>query len=162
MSKHNRLKLFMQPVLLGLVAVSLGVFAWQRIAPGGGADGVDAARAAGGMPQEAAVVVTYFTTDQRCTACLQIEALTRATLEETFAAELDQGRIRFQTHNLDRPENRHFARDYGLAFKTVVVSDYESGQEVEWRKMDEVWRLLSRPEAFKAYLATQVYSYLET
>jgi hypothetical protein len=153
------MQVILKTVLLVFVAAALGYFAWERV--GASASATPAAsEATVALAQPHAVVVTYFTTDQRCTSCLQIEQLTRLALAEQFAAELDQGLVRFETHNLDRPENRHFARDYQLAFKTVVVSNYRDGREVSWQKMDEVWRLLSRPGDFKAYVATQVRDYL--
>jgi hypothetical protein len=149
----------LKTVLLAFVAAALGYFAWERVGqPASAMPAASGATVTFAKPR--AVVVTYFTTDQRCTACLQIEQLTRLALAEQFAAELDQGLVRFETYNLDRPQNRHFTRDYQLAFKTVVVSDYRDGREVSWQKMDDVWRLLSRPGDFKAYVATKVRDYL--
>lgn len=149
----------LRTALLMFVAAAIGYFAWDRIGQTAPAAQLQAAK-----QQENArahtVVVTYFTTDQRCRSCLELEKLTRLSLAERFQAELDRGLVRFETHNLDRPENRHFAREYQLAFKTVVVSDYRDGQEVRWEKMDDVWSLLSRPEDFKAYVSTQVRDYL--
>ena len=108
----------------------------------------------------AQVLVTYFTTDVRCTSCLKIEALTQAAVEESFATELASGRVRFQTLNLDRPENEHFASDYDIAFKTVVVSEEKSGEVLRWEKRDDVWKLLDESDAFKVYIAAPVREFL--
>lgn len=106
------------------------------------------------------VVVTYFTTNVRCHSCRTIESLARAAVEEGFAAELAAGTVRFQTINLDDPAHQHFAKDYAMSFKTVVVSREQPGQAHRWQKLDEVWSLLNQPEAFKACVANSVRSFL--
>ncbi|CAA6677351.1 MULTISPECIES: nitrophenyl compound nitroreductase subunit ArsF family protein [unclassified Lentimonas] len=106
------------------------------------------------------ILITYFTTDVRCTSCLNIETLTRAAVEESFAQELAAGRVRFQTLNLDRPENEHFTSDYDIAFKTVVISEETSEEVIRWEKRDDVWKLLDQPEAFKAYITSSVREFL--
>ena len=94
------------------------------------------------------VVVTYFTTNIRCESCLTIERLTRESLDTCFAAELADGRMRFQMINTSLPENRHFTDDYDISLKTVVVSDRRAGREVNWKRFDQVWDLLDDPAAF--------------
>lgn len=108
------------------------------------------------------VVVTYFTTNVRCESCRSIETLTRVSIEENFATEMAAGTVRFHTINLDEPANKHFARDYDMSFKTVVVTAETSGEVLRWKKLDEVWSLLNEPEAFKAYVAKPVRSYLNS
>jgi hypothetical protein len=68
--------------------------------------------------------------------------------------------MRFQTLNFDRPENKHFIDDYGLAFKTVVVSERKKGKEVRFSKFDDVWKLHDDPKAFKDYLSKGIREYL--
>ena len=90
-----------------------------------------AAAAASAAPARE-VVVTYFTTNIRCESCLTIERLTRESLDKCFAAELADGRVRFQMISTSLPENRHFTDDYDISLKTVVVSDLRAGREVSW------------------------------
>ena len=111
---------------------------------------------------ERLVLVTYFTSDQRCPTCLKIEKLTRTAVYDGFAAELDAGIIRFQTVNFDLPENKHFIGDYALAFKTVVISERHQGKETKWDKYDKVWDLVGEPEAFTAYLQAGIRAHLKS
>jgi len=106
------------------------------------------------------VLVTYFTSNVRCKTCLTIEKLTREAINEEFAPELASKEIVFQTINYDEPENKHYTKDYGLAFKTVVVSERKKGKEVRWAKYDDVWKLHSTPAAFKTYLQTGIRQHL--
>ena len=106
------------------------------------------ATASGTAPEPAhLVLVTYFTSNQRCPTCLKIEKQAREAIESGFSSELASGLVRFQTVNFDLPENGHLARDYELTFKTVVVSDRRNGKERKWEKFDKVWDLVGDPPA---------------
>ena len=108
------------------------------------------------------IVVTYFTSNQRCQTCLKIEKLTKEAITTGFAKELASKEIVFQTINFDKPENKHFVKDYQLAFKTVVVSERKKGKEQKWSKYDKVWQLHDDPEQFSSYLQNGIRSYLTT
>lgn len=106
------------------------------------------------------VLVTYFTTDVRCASCVRIEMLTRQSVEQGFAPLVAEGRVVFQTINVDRPENRHFIKDYKLVSKTVIVSDMHDGREQRWVNLQEVWFKLRDPAEFERYIASAVRDYL--
>lgn len=156
----------LQLLLLGLVVAGVATWAWRSFGPGAGSSaGTNAPATAQPGPAPVAepahlVLVTYFTSDQRCPTCLKIEKQTREAIESGFARELADGGLRFQTINFDRPEHQHFAKDYELAFKTVVVSDRRNGKEAKWEKFDKVWDLVGEPDAFAAYLQEGVRKYL--
>ncbi len=107
------------------------------------------------------VLVTYFTSNVRCPTCLKIEKLTKESLQKAFSKELASKEVVFQTLNFDKPENKHFVKDYQLAFKTVVISDLQKGKEVKWSKYDKVWNLVNTPEQFEAYLTDGINKYLK-
>ena len=157
----------LQLALLALALARVAAWAWRSFGP------TPEPPAVAGQPPAAAttpavpepdhlVLVTYFTSDQRCPTCLKIERQTRAALDGGFAPELAAGTVRFRTVNFDRPENKHFIDDYGLAFKTVVVSEQHQGRETRWEKYDRVWDLVDEPEAFAAYLQAGIRSQLES
>ncbi len=146
----------LQIVLLAFVASGIGYWAWDKFTPSAHASTVDAPAPAQEATSNHVVVVTYFTTDVRCKSCLNIEKLTRQTIETKFANEAASGLVRLDIRNIDQPENAHFAGDYDLSFKTVVISDQWSGTERSWQKMDDVWKHLSEPNAFTAYLSEAI------
>jgi len=106
--------------------------------------------------QQPHVVMTYFTTNVRCVSCRKIEALTRETAEIRHAAAIADGRLVFQVINTDDPGMAHYISEYELVSKTVVLSRRESGGEVEWKNMGDVWNHLNDPEMFHAYLGEQL------
>ncbi len=107
------------------------------------------------------VFVTYFHTTARCTSCLKIEDLTASTMTTRFAAPIADKRIVWRSVNLDEAANTHFAKDYGLFTKSVVVSEIRDGREVRWKNLDKVWNLLGDPEEFQAYVEKEVQGFLD-
>jgi hypothetical protein len=142
-------------VLLLVVAATIGVAArdevrQRRTAP--------AASATAGQTNATRpkLIVYYFHTTARCVSCLQIENLTQFALESDFASELTEGVIEWRPVNLDTPGNGHFAKEYGLYTKSVVLSEVRDGRETRWRNLEKVWHLLPDPEGFRRYVEEEV------
>jgi len=110
----------------------------------------------GAVAPEHIVKVTYFTTNVRCPSCLKIEELTRQTVQSRFSGEVAAGKVVFQLINTDLPENHHFVDDYQLVSKTVVVAEFDNGQQGEWFNLQDVWLKFSDPKAFETYVANAV------
>jgi hypothetical protein len=151
-----------------IAIVGIAGWAWKNFAPDKSARSLsEPSSAADASTQyvinqsEHIVVVTYFTSDQRCDTCLKIEELTQDAIHSRFTDELKNKEIIFQTINYDRPENKHFIDDYQLAFKTVVVSERKKGKEQRWSKYDKVWELVNDPEEFSSYLQQGISQYLD-
>lgn len=105
------------------------------------------------------LIVYYFHTTTRCVSCLKIENLTQFTLESDFASELVEGLVEWRPVNLDTPGNGHFAKEYGLYTKSVVLSEVRDGRETRWRNLEKVWHLLPDPEGFRRYVEEEVRSF---
>jgi hypothetical protein len=153
--------------LLALVSISVAVYVLQRSgtqdpSPEPAAATADPATADPATPAAApaTVVVTYFTTDVRCTSCRTIESLAQRAVEEGFPGELARGEIVFRVINTDLPENQHYVEDYQLTNKTVIVSHQVDGRESEWTNRQDVWLLFHEPEKFMSYVREPVKLYL--
>jgi hypothetical protein len=150
-----------------IAIIGIGCWAWKNFAPGKSARSIsessptaDSSAKSVINQSEHIVVVTYFTSDQRCDTCLKIEKLTQDAIHSQFTDALEKKEIIFQTINYDKAENKHFIDDYQLAFKTVVVSERKKGQEQRWSKYDKVWELVNDPEEFSSYLQQGISQYL--
>ncbi len=159
------MKNILRTIVFILIAIGLGAWAYKNFFN-------PADKTASGTPKtpagevlsnqkEHTVVVTYFTSNQRCKTCRKIEKLTHDLIYSAFKDELKNKEIIFQTINFDDPENKHYMKDYNLSFKTVVVSDREKGKEVQWSKYDDVWKLHGNPEQFNVYLTKGIKQYLK-
>lgn len=93
-----------------------------------------------------ATVVYYFHGTQRCMTCNKIEELARSAVEEGFAEELDAGRLRFESVNVDDAANEHFIRDFQLTARTVVVAKGK-----DYQRLDKTWQLVHDEDAFRKY-----------
>jgi len=102
------------------------------------------------------LIVYYFHTTTRCTSCYKIESLTQFSLENDFVAELAGGEIEWRPVNIDTAGNDHFAKEYALYTKSVVLSAVRDGRELKWRNLDRVWHLLGDPKGFQEYIGEEV------
>jgi hypothetical protein len=109
----------------------------------------------------ATVFVTYFHTTARCVSCVKIENLTELTMTTRLSGPVAEKRVVFRSVNIDEPANAHFAKDYNLYTKSVVVSEVKGGSEVRWKNLDQVWHLLGNPESFQSYVEREVQAFLE-
>ena len=107
------------------------------------------------------VIAYYFHGTFRCPTCLKIEAYTREAVESGFAAALKDGRLVWQVLNVEDPGNEHFADDYQLFTKSVVIADFHDGKQVRWKNLKNVWQLTRNKEGFLEYIRDEVSSYLE-
>jgi hypothetical protein len=141
--------------LLAVVGGSIAVFATRQMRDAR----AEVAPASAAVLETAAgnhVVMTYFTTNVRCTSCRKIEQLSRETAEVRHAGDLARGRLVFRIVNTDEPGMGHFVEHYQLTSKTVILSRIEDGREVAWKDMGDVWKHFGEPEVFHAYLGEQI------
>ena len=156
----SKSKALITAALLLIVAATIGVAVRDEVrqrrtvpAQAASAKAVPAGQTTATRPK---LVVYYFHTTARCVSCLKIENLTQFTLESDFASELTEGVIEWRPVNLDTPGNGHFAKEYGLYTKSVVLSEVRDGRETRWRNLEKVWHLLPDPEGFRRYVEEEV------
>jgi hypothetical protein len=98
------------------------------------------------------VIVYYFHGNYRCATCRKIEALTRTAIEKNFSREINDGTLEMRTVNVENRGNEHFIQDYQLATRSVVISRQQDGTELDWTRLDRVWKLVSDESAFIEYI----------
>lgn len=106
------------------------------------------------------VIACYFHTDTRCSTCMKIEAYSHEAIEQGFPNELKNGTLEMRVVNYEKPENRHFIKDYKLVSKSLVLVRMVDGKQAEWTNLRLVWQLTGRKDAFLNYVRKEVRSYL--
>ncbi|MDY6972939.1 MAG: nitrophenyl compound nitroreductase subunit ArsF family protein [Thermodesulfobacteriota bacterium] len=106
------------------------------------------------------VIVYYFHGNNRCHTCRRIEQLTQQAVTESFAHEIEAGRVEMKVINVDEEVNRHFTEDYQLYTRSVVISDVVKGKERQWKNLQRVWELVRSDETFKKYIRDEIRAYL--
>jgi len=107
------------------------------------------------------VIAYYFHATYRCATCRKIEAFSREAIEQGFANALKEGKLELRVVNIDEEANRHFARDYQLFTKSLILVKVKDGKQAEWKNLRRVWELVNRKDAFLSYVQDEVRSYLE-
>ncbi len=107
------------------------------------------------------VIAYYFHGTHRCSTCLTIEQYSKAAIEAGFGKELQAGKLKFLSVNVDEPDNRHFIQDYQLITKSLVLVELERGQQKQWKNLDQIWTLVRDQPAFIKYVQEQVRGFLK-
>jgi hypothetical protein len=110
--------------------------------------------------KERALTVYYFHTTFRCPTCRKIESLTASAVQKFFSAELASKKMTWKPVNIEIPENRHFADDFKLFTKSVVIVDSKNGKTVRWKNLDRIWELVRNESAFTGYIKNEIAGYL--
>lgn len=107
------------------------------------------------------VVAYYFHTTHRCPSCLKIEEYSREAIEEYFYNELKSGLVEFKSVDVQKPENRHYVSDYKLYTKSLVLSLQNSGRELKYKNLKDVWSYYRNKERFFDYVVQEVSAFLK-
>ena len=122
-------------------------------------DGVEAEVSAS-VP-DGGVVAIYFHGNKRCSTCRKLEAYSKAAIEKGFPNEIDTGRLRWRTVNVDESANRHFVTDFELVTKALVLVEYRDGEVARWRNLKLIWQLVGDEEGFLTYVRRETSDFLE-
>ena len=114
-----------------------------------------------GASNEAHVMAYYFHNTRRCTTCLKIETAAEVALRQTYAEELESGRLVWEAICMEEPENEHFVYEFYLASPSLVVARVSGDSLTEWELLDQTWALIRTPEQFDAYVIETVAEFLE-
>ncbi|MCX6600852.1 MAG: nitrophenyl compound nitroreductase subunit ArsF family protein [bacterium] len=113
------------------------------------------------IPHDGHVVVAYyFYTTLRCENCLRIETWSKQALDSAFVEQQSAGLLWWRPLNTDLNPYAHFTTDYKLERKSLVIAEFEDGEQVRWKKCESVWDLLEDKPGFAAYIQTEVSEYL--
>jgi hypothetical protein len=110
---------------------------------------------------ERRVEAFYFHTTLRCSTCLRIEERAGEVLGEAFAAEIAAGLLRWQTVNLQLPENRHYFTEMRVRPKSLTLVEFYGEVPTEKKELPGVWKLIhGQPSEFRRYLVEEVRLFL--
>lgn len=99
-------------------------------------------------------IVYYFYAKPRCVSCKKIEAYTKEAV-----SSLNNPKVEFKAVDLDQPENKHYAKDYKLYTKSVVLSKVKNGKEIKSKNLSDIWTKLGDEKAFKNYVTKEIKSF---
>ena len=69
---------------------------------------------------KAVIEVYYFHNTRRCATCQAVESVTKNTLEESYAKQMETGEITFQSLDLEDDSNEPLARKLNVSGQTLL------------------------------------------
>ena len=111
--------------------------------------------------ERAKVIVYYFHGKYRCPSCIKIEKWSYEAIKQSFLKALKEDRLLWKPVNVDKPENRHFVKEYSLFTKSLIIIEVKGEKQTKWKNLDKVWRLLRDQEKFSAYVTQEVKNYMD-
>ena len=157
-----RPKRIIQIALLLFVAVSVVYFVAQetRHSVVGASAAGDTQASTTDNVRSAKVIAYYFHGNFRCVSCRKLESVSHEAVTTGFPEELREGDLQWRAVNVEQPENEHFASDYRLFSRSLVLVKFKNGKQVEYKTLLKAWELLSDEAALKKYVQSEVRSYL--
>lgn len=143
-----------------LIAFALAVFAMLGGWPAASGPSAGPAIAAE-TDEQPRFIAYYFYTSQRCGACFRIENWAETAIKNHFGQEIENGRLDWRTVSVDKPENRHFIKDFNLYTKSVVIVEQKDGETLRWKNLEKVWQLLRNKEKYADYVSDEIRSFME-
>jgi len=123
-------------------------------------DGFQTTTAVAPQTLDVGVVAYYFHGNLRCRTCRTIEAYSEEAIRTEFADDLASGRLAWRVVNVEEPENKHFAKDFELVTKSLVLAEYEDGEVTRWENLNRVWQLVRDKERFLEYVRRSTREFL--
>lgn len=102
------------------------------------------------------IEVLFFHGKYRCSIEQTIEALTRNTVEDKFAKELKNGKVKFKVIDYDKKNNQHYINDYKLINQAVILVKYFNDKAVKWKNCKKVWDYVDNESKFSKYIINKI------
>ena len=102
------------------------------------------------------VVVYYFHRTFRCYSCLSLETAALDVLKERFAQQMQDGQVVWVPVNIEDPQTETLRQQLEVRSNGLVLVRMANGAYKDAKRMDELWGLKDRPEAFAECLIREV------
>jgi hypothetical protein len=97
------------------------------------------------------IEVIHFHGTHQCNTCIAVGKLAEETINESFKAEVESGKISFKHINGELPENSELVKKYGVTSASLWIGIYtKDGFHPE--ENVNVWYKIDNPEEYKSYL----------
>ncbi len=138
-------------LVLSLLVLSILVFSIEYLA----------VQDTGSIKPKNQVIVYYFYSNFRCSNCMKIEQYSTEAVGKYFKDEIKSGKVIFKSLNIEEKGNEHFAYDYKLYTKSLVISLIKDGKEIKYSNLAKIWEYLGNKEKFYDYVKDEINKYLK-
>ena len=113
------------------------------------------------MAQGTTVLAYYFHRTFRCYSGSAMEAAILDVMNEHFARQMQDGQLVWVPVNIEDPQTETLRQQLEVRSNGLVVVRMANGAYKDAKRMDELWGLKDRPEAFAEYLIREVEARLQ-
>jgi hypothetical protein len=106
------------------------------------------------------VVAYYFHGFKRCKTCLKIESSAKTAIEAAFEKEMSAGELEWKLVNFEEEANAEIVTKYELVASSLVIVEFQNGQEIRWKNLENVWELVWEDELYADYVTKEVTGFL--
>lgn len=107
------------------------------------------------------VTAYYFHGEFRCPTCRKLEQYSREAIELNFTDAVARGQLEFKIVNIEERGNEHFADDYRLYTKSLVLSLVKDGKEIKWKNLGRIWEYAGDKQKFFEYVNGEINDFLK-
>lgn len=107
------------------------------------------------------VVAYYFHGAFRCSTCRKLEQYAKEAIETSFTDALASGKLEFKVINVEDKGNEHYASDYKLYTKSLILSLVKKGKETKWKNLDKIWKYAGNKRKFTDYVTGEINSFMK-
>lgn len=102
--------------------------------------------------------VYYFHPSARCESCINIENFTKELVTTKYSTPLP---MKYESLNIEEPDNEHFRKDFNLKFGSVVIAKYNKGQVEKYKNLDSIWSYSDNKFNFFKYADSEFQAFLK-
>ena len=111
--------------------------------------------------QDNRVTAYYFHGNFRCYACHTMEQYSKEAIQANFKDALSSGKLEFKVVNIEERGNEHFAQDYQLYTKSLILSLVKDGKETKSKNLTKIWEYVRNKQRFFDYVSEEVNNFLK-
>ena len=107
------------------------------------------------VPKADKLEIYYFYANQRCDVCITLENFIKDTINEYFSKELQGGIIKFESVNIDLPENIGLVNKYQVDGAALYINSiYDNKDHIQ--KEENAWSYIDNQLQFRDYLLDKI------
>lgn len=85
-----------------------------------------------------------------------MEEMAARAIEEHFARQTQDGQVVWMPVNIDEPAGKALGQQFNARGSELVLARMENGMCKDSKRLDELWGLKDRPDAFAEYLVDEI------
>lgn len=105
--------------------------------------------------------IYFFYNDVYCDTCEKLEGYAVEAVKEQYSEMLASGELQWRSLDMTTPENEHYAVEYGLFSKSIVLVELEGDAEVRWENLEGIWDLVGDRNAYEEYIESSLKSFMD-